>query len=79
MATRPADSFRKNVARILSERDMTMHELALLSDTHRPNISRILSGKEQVTLERAGRIAKALHVDLAELVSTKSKILQEIS
>jgi plasmid maintenance system antidote protein VapI len=46
---------------------------------HRPNISRILAGKEQVTLERAGRIAKALHLDLADLISTKAKILQEIS
>lgn len=46
---------------------------------HRPNISRVLSGKEQVSLDRAGRIAKALHVDLADLISAKSKILQEIA
>jgi transcriptional regulator with XRE-family HTH domain len=77
MANRPAESFRKNVARILFERGMTINELALLSESSRPTISRVLSGKEQVTLDRAGRIAKALHLDLAELVSTKSKILQE--
>lgn len=58
---------------------MTINELALLSESSRPTISRVLSGKEQVTLERAGRIAKALHIDLAELISTKQKILQEIS
>lgn len=79
MATRPADSFRRNVSRILKERGMTMHELALLSGMYRPNISRILAGKEQVTLERAGRIAKALHLDLSDLISAKSKILQEVS
>jgi transcriptional regulator with XRE-family HTH domain len=79
MASKPAESFRRNVARIIFERGMTIQDLALLSGMHRPNISRVLSGKEQVTLDRAGRIAKALHMDLAELISTKSKILQEIA
>ncbi len=79
MATRPAESFRKNVARMLVERGMTINELALLSESSRPTISRVLSGKEQVTLERAGRIAKALHSDLSELISTKSKFFQEIA
>lgn len=79
MQSKPADSFRRNVARLLVERGMTIQDLALLSGMHRPNISRVLSGKEQVSLDRAGRIAKALHVDLADLISAKSKILQEIA
>ena len=78
MAAKPADTFRRNLARLLEERGMTMNELALLAETKRPAISRILSGKEQVTLERAGRIAKALKVDLVDLIATR-RIFQEIA
>lgn len=79
MPRQPADYFRRNVSRILFERGMTIEELSLLAKASRPGISRVLSGKEQVTLERAGRIAKALHVDLRELISPGNKILQEIA
>lgn len=79
MAAKPADTFRRNVGKVLAERGMTMEQLALLCGTKRPNISRILSGKEQVSLERAGRIAKALSIDLPDLISTSFEILQEIS
>ena len=79
MCAKPAEIFRRNVRRILDQRDMSMEELALLSKTKRPNISRILSGSEQVTLERAGRIAKALKLDLSDLLSSKQKIFQEIA
>ena len=79
MAQKPADVFRRNVAAVLHDRDMTMEELAKLCDTSRPNISRILSGLEQVSLERAGRIAKALHLPLSDLVSPQFKILEKIA
>ena len=69
MSAKPTDTFRRNVARVLVARGMTQRELALLSETKSPNISRILSGSEQVSLERAGRIAKALKVDITELLT----------
>lgn len=50
MPRKPADVFRKNVARILFERSMTQAELALLIGTKSPNISRILSGQDRHAL-----------------------------
>lgn len=73
MPSKPADAFRRNVSTLLAERDMTMTELSLLTGIARPNISRILAGSEQVTLDRAGRIAKALKIDLADLLANQQK------
>lgn len=79
MPAKPADIFRRNVAHVIGERGITMEELAKACKTSRPNISRILSGDEQVSLERAGRIAKALDLPLSELVSPTMKILEKIA
>lgn len=79
MSAKPAEIFRRNLERVLTQRGMTRQALADISGTSRPNISRILSGDEQVTLERAGRIAKALKMSLSELVSSDLNIFQEIA
>lgn len=61
--------FASNVRRHLDLRSMSIQDLADVCGIHRANLSRILHGHENVTLERAERIAEALEVTLAELVT----------
>lgn len=69
MQGKAADVFRANVKLIMSDRGLTITQLAVNSHTSRPGLSRILSAKDGVTLERADSIANALGVPLRELLS----------
>lgn len=79
MPAQPAEVFRKNLDRVRHERGLTMEQLADICDTKRPNISRILSGNEGVSLDRAGRIAKALGLDICDLLAEPKRILEKIA
>ena len=61
--------FSNNVRRHLEIRGLSIQELSDSSGIARSTLSRILHGHENVTLERAERIATALEVSLAELVT----------
>ena len=69
-----AKQFRQNVRMILSDRGMTMKELADAIDSKPANISRILAGLEAVTIARAEKIARALRTPLPELLEKREKI-----
>lgn len=69
MQTTIMNVFSANVRRHLDLRGLTIQDLSDASGIARPNLSRILHGHENVTLERAERIASALDVTLAELVT----------
>ena len=66
---KPAEVFRANVRLLMSDRGITITELAERCGTSRPGLSRILSAKDGVTLDRADRIATALKIPLRELLS----------
>ena len=61
--------FSANVRRHLENRGLSIQDLSDQCGIARSNLSRILHGHENVTLERAERIAMALDVSLAELVT----------
>lgn len=63
------DVFARNLGKRMKACGMTQSEVAKLARTPRPNVSRILHGRENVTLERAERIASAVGCTLAELIS----------
>lgn len=75
MASKTSELFRSNVRLLMRDRGLTITELAERSGTSRPGLSRILAGKDGATLERADKIAKALHVPLRELLSEDLKNL----
>ena len=60
--------FADNVRNQLTESAWSIQDLADACGIARPNLSKILHGKENVTLDRAQRIATALGVTLSELV-----------
>lgn len=70
-ATGASDVFRENLAIILKEQGVSMSELARRIGTAQANISRIIHGKEQVTIDRAQRIAEALDVSLREILTER--------
>ena len=63
------ETLAKNIGILLQDRGWTQSELAARTDIARPNISRIISGKEQLSIARAERIAKAFNLSLAELLN----------
>lgn len=68
---------QKNLALLLRSRSMTQRDLAERTSIRQANISRILSGKENVTLDRAERLAKAFDLSLPEMLSDNlEKILR---
>jgi ribosome-binding protein aMBF1 (putative translation factor) len=71
--SKTAQQFRDRMARLMKERGVTQVELAEAIGTKDPNISRILSGQEGVTLDRAERIAVALGVDVAEMLTSPQR------
>ena len=73
MTTHIAEVFRQRVREAMDEQGVSNAELARRTNSHAPNISRILAGLEQVSLERADRIAEALSIPLSSLVE-KSEI-----
>ena len=73
MQTTIMSIFSGNVRRHLEIRSLSIQDLADSCGIARSNLSRILHGHENVTLERAERIATALDVTLAELVTAPRK------
>jgi transcriptional regulator with XRE-family HTH domain len=61
-------TFIENVRNTLAARGLTIQDLANLTGIARPNLSKILSSKENVTLDRAERIANALGISLSDLL-----------
>jgi transcriptional regulator with XRE-family HTH domain len=73
MQTTIMNIFSTNVRRHLELQGLSIQELSDACGIARSNLSRILHGHENVTLERAERIAEALEVTLAELVTAPRK------
>lgn len=61
--------FRHNLLILMRARGMSQRELADATGIGKPGVCRILAGKEQVTLQRAQRIADAFDLTLPELLS----------
>ena len=68
MSTHISEVFRLSVRKEMDDRGITITALAKAVGTSRSGMSCILAGKDNVTLERAGRIAKAIGVPLSDLV-----------
>jgi len=69
MPIKSAELFRRHVLEIMQDQDVSMQSVADKAGMKRPSLSRILAGKENVTLERAERIAHAIGVKLHELLT----------
>ena len=69
MSTHISEVFRRSVRKEMDEHGITITALARAVGTSRSGMSCILSGKDNVTLDRADRIARAVGVTLADLVS----------
>ena len=65
--------FIANLERIRTERGLTQVQLAEKLGTTQGNISRLLSGGEEVTLSRCEKIAEALGIEVAELVTAPNR------
>lgn len=65
--------FIENVQCLLRARGMTQGELASRARIPRPNINRILNGTENVSLDRAARIADAFGISLSDLLDENLK------
>lgn len=63
--------FRERVRKLLELRNMTITQLAIESDLPREHLSRILGGKHDPSIPYAEAIAKALNVDLIDLLCEK--------
>lgn len=61
--------FRDRVRRILEARHITIKDLADTAGTNRPYLSKVLSGRHDPTIPFAEEVAKALGVNLVELLS----------
>jgi len=59
----------RKLRELRQEKRLTTYELARRSGIHRPNISRMESGKHIPTVDTLGRLASALGVPVATLVS----------
>lgn len=59
----------RRLRELRQEKRLTTYELARRSGIHRPNISRMESGKHIPTIDTLGRLASALGVPVATLVS----------
>lgn len=66
--------FVENLRLAIKFRDTTITAVAEAAGIARPNLHRILRGEENVTLDRAEKIAVALHMDLEDLLSGKFPI-----
>ncbi len=71
-----AEILRNNLRAIMVERKLTIQDLADIAGTKRPNMSRILAGNEGLSIARAERIAEALGLTLADLITSVGKIRQ---
>lgn len=62
-------SFAQNVRRIRLDHEMTQERLAELAELHPNYISSVERGERNISIRNIERIAKALGVPIAELVS----------
>lgn len=69
-----AEAFRENVRSLLTAKDLSISALARAAGIQQASMSKILAGHESVTLQRAERIAEALGVQLAELLSAHAGV-----
>lgn len=60
--------FAHNLIKILRQREMPIGLLAEKVGMSRPGISRVIHNRSGITLERASRIARALGVNLSDLL-----------
>lgn len=63
------DTFVEQLRATMAERNISQGALAELTGIAQPNISRILNSGENVTLNRAEKIATALGFTLSEFLS----------
>jgi len=66
-----SDLFVHNLKYVMDSQSITTAELARRLNVKRPSVSVVVSGQEGVTLDRAGRIAKAVGYPLASLIGGK--------
>ena len=59
----------KNIRHIMQEHGITQKILAENSGINQSTLSKLLSGKASFTLEHIAKIARALNIDAADLVS----------
>lgn len=71
-----SEIFAANLTRVMESRSLNITALAKLVGIARPTMSDIIHGKENVTLNRANRIAKAVNIPLSQLV--EEDILQSV-
>lgn len=69
MQTSAMTLFNENVLRMLSERNLTVKDLADKIGMHRQGLSRILNGHVDTTMGNAERIAEGLDIPLHELIT----------
>ena len=63
------EQFGKKVRHFRKLRNLSQNDLAELSELHRTYIGSVERGERNITLLNASKIAKALSVSLAELVT----------
>jgi transcriptional regulator with XRE-family HTH domain len=66
-------NFAQQLKTIIQDRGMTLSAAAAMAGMDHGNFSKIVNGKENVTLDRAERIANALGVELCIKVREKRK------
>jgi len=59
----------ERIKKIRIEKNITQTELGYLCDIERPNIARIESGGNNLTVLTLRKIAKALEIDVVEILS----------
>ena len=64
--------FLSQLTALMDERDITITQLARLTDIKSPNVHRILNG-ENISINRATMIAESLGFTLSRFLSRKSK------
>lgn len=69
MQTSAMTTFNENVLRKMTEKNLTVKDLADRIGMHRQGLSRILNGHVDTTMGNAERIAEGLETPLYELVT----------
>jgi transcriptional regulator with XRE-family HTH domain len=59
---------RKNIRKIRIDRNFSQEKLALLADVHRAYIGQIERGEKKIGLTNLEKIAKALGIDIKDLL-----------
>lgn len=67
-----SEIFCQNLKDVVEQRHLKISELAKMVGIARPTMSDIINGKENVTLNRAQRIAQAIEVPLTSLLEEKA-------